>query len=200
MENPGRTRRDFMRSAGGVLGVAWVAAHGPAIARAHAHALAAVADERSAALEFFSPEDGRDVGAIVAQIIPSDDIPGAREAGAVYFIDRSLRTWLAPRAQGFRSGLHDFQAKLQAAHPPASFAQASDETQRAFLESVEASEFFQTTRTLTLIGMFALPAYGGNRDGIGWRLIGFEDQHVFAPPFGFYDRDYPGFVPPEAKR
>ena len=39
-----------------------------------------------------------------------------------------------------------------------------------------------------------MPAYGGNRDGVGWKLIGFEDRHVFQPPFGYYDRDYPGFV------
>ena len=42
--------------------------------------------------------------------------------------------------------------------------------------------------------MFSLPEYGGNRDGVGWKLLGFEDQHVFQPPFGYYDRDYPGFV------
>jgi hypothetical protein len=42
--------------------------------------------------------------------------------------------------------------------------------------------------------MFSLPSYGGNRDGVGWKLIGFEDSHVFYPPFGHYDRDYPGFV------
>jgi hypothetical protein len=23
--------------------------------------------------------------------------------------------------------------------------------------------------------------------------MGFEDQHVFNPPFGYYDRDYAGF-------
>ena len=28
----------------------------------------------------------------------------------------------------------------------------------------------------------------------GWKLIGFEDRHAFQPPFGYYDRDYPGFV------
>ena len=34
----------------------------------------------------------------------------------------------------------------------------------------------------------------------GWKLLGFEDLHAFQPPFGYYDRDYPGFVsePPEA--
>jgi hypothetical protein len=46
---------------------------------------------------------------------------------------------------------------------------------------------------LTLVGMFALPKYGGNRDGVGWKLLGFQDQHIFEPPFGYYDRDYPGF-------
>jgi hypothetical protein len=29
---------------------------------------------------------------------------------------------------------------------------------------------------------------------MGWKLIGFEDRHVFEPPFGYYDRDYPGFL------
>jgi hypothetical protein len=29
---------------------------------------------------------------------------------------------------------------------------------------------------------------------VGWKLIGFEDRHFFQPPFGFYDRGYPGFV------
>jgi hypothetical protein len=42
--------------------------------------------------------------------------------------------------------------------------------------------------------MFSLPEYGGNRNGAGWTLIGFEDAHIFHPPFGHYDRDYPGFA------
>ena len=53
---------------------------------------------------------------------------------------------------------------------------------------------------LTLFGMFSMPAYGGNRDGVGWTLIGFEDAHVFHPPFGYYDRDYPGFVAAEKSK
>ena len=45
-------------------------------------------------------------------------------------------------------------------------------------------------RYLTIAGMFALPEYGGNRENIGYQLIGFDDQHVWQPPFGFYDADY----------
>ena len=48
--------------------------------------------------------------------------------------------------------------------------------------------------------MFTLPSYGGNRDGVGWKLLGFQDAHVFYPPFGYYDRDYAGFaVDPQIK-
>ena len=53
--------------------------------------------------------------------------------------------------------------------------------------------FFRSLRLLTVLCLFASPDYGGNRDGAGWKLLGFVDQHAFEPPFGYYDRDYPGF-------
>ena len=62
------------------------------------------------------------------------------------------------------------------------------------MRTVEQTPFFERMRLLTLVGMFAMPKYGGNRDGIGWKLLGFQDQHIFQPPFGYYDRDYPGFA------
>ncbi len=43
--------------------------------------------------------------------------------------------------------------------------------------------------------MFSSPKYGGNLNGIGWKMIGFDDEHVFTPPFGHYDAQYTGFVP-----
>ena len=45
------------------------------------------------------------------------------------------------------------------------------------------------------VGMFTSPQYGGNYQGSGWKMMGFADQHAFAPPFGYYDREYTGFVP-----
>ena len=64
----------------------------------------------------------------------------------------------------------------------------------------DRTPFFETTRLLTLLGMFSMPAHGGNRNGVGWKLIGFEDRHAFQAPFGYYDRDYPGFVDDRARR
>ena len=133
--------------------------------------------------------------AIAAQIIPTDDTPGAREAGVVYFVDRALATFFSRLAGAFRAQLHEFQLTCKAAHPDAtSFAALSSDRQIEFLTRVEHTPFFGAMHLLTLFGMFSTPAYGGNRDGAGWKLLGFEDMHAFQPPFGYYDRNYPGFV------
>jgi hypothetical protein len=137
---------------------------------------------------------------MTAQILPSGKTPGAREAHAVHFIDRALATFFADRAPAFRAGLealgHAFRARYPAA---ASFAQASESEQHAFLTSIELSAFFENLRMLTILGTLSASRYGGNFEGAGWKMMGFEDQHVFTPPFGYYDRDYAGFELPAAK-
>jgi gluconate 2-dehydrogenase gamma chain len=146
-------------------------------------------------LSFLTAAEAADVEAVAAQIVPTDDSPGAREAGAVSFIDRGLATFFSQLAGDYRTQLAAFQAGYRERHPAAgSFASLTSDEQIAHLKAIDQTPFFVTTRLLTLLGMFTLPQYGGNRDGVGWQLIGFEDRHMFHPPFGYYDRDYPGFV------
>jgi len=190
-------RRRFLASAGSSFGAAWIATHWPSIAAAHAHSTAMAVDPLSSTLEFLTADEARDIDAIAAQIIPTDDTPGAREAGALYFIDRSLGTWAAAMAEPLRAGLREFRAGFAAGHPGLEFASADSASQIAYLAEVDQTNFFGSMRLLTLLGMFALPAYGGNRDSLGWRLMGFEDTHVYSPPFGYYDRGYPGFTVPK---
>jgi gluconate 2-dehydrogenase gamma chain len=38
------------------------------------------------------------------------------------------------------------------------------------------AEFFQLVRRHVLEGVFCEPQYGGNRDLVGWRLVGFPGQ------------------------
>jgi Gluconate 2-dehydrogenase subunit 3 len=190
------SRRSFLHSSGGLITGAWVASQWPGIAAAHEHADLAAATATPAALEYLSAEEAATVDAISAQIVPSGATPGAREAHALYFIDRSLATFFSPWAAQCREGLASFEAQFRAAQPEvASFAQASSAQQIAFMRSVDSTEFFGHMRFLTLLGMFVSPKYGGNYQGIGWKLIGFRDEHIFMPPFGDYDRDYTGFVP-----
>lgn len=148
-----------------------------------------------ARLTLLSAGEATDIEAVAAQIVPTDDTPGAREAGVVYFFDRALGMFYSQLAGDYRAQLAAFQAGYRQRHPAASsFGALTSEQQIEYLKGIDQTPFFATTRLLTLLGMFALPQYGGNRDSVGWQLIGFEDRHVFRPPFGYYDRDYPGFV------
>jgi gluconate 2-dehydrogenase gamma chain len=191
----GISRRSFVLSSGGVITGAWLAAQWPGVAAAAHHAeQVSAAAESHPRFEFFDAADGADVDAVCAQIVPSGATPGAREA--VYFIDRSLATYFAAMAPDYRRGLAEFQAKFRTANPTlASFAGAEPAAQLAFLKTADQGPFFETTRMLTVLGMFSSPRYGGNYQGSGWQLMGFVDQHAFTPPFGYYDARYTGFVP-----
>jgi gluconate 2-dehydrogenase gamma chain len=188
------SRRAFLRVVGGTLGGAWLTLDLAKVAQAAHDAHRAQASEGTPTTSFLSQAELADVDAITAQIVPSDETPGAREAGVALFIDRALTTFFGRMAPDFRSQLAAFRLRCRVEHPEAgSFAALTNEQQIEFLKQVERTPFFERIRLLTLVGMFALPKYGGNRDGVGWKLLGFQDQHIFEPPFGYYDRDYPGF-------
>ena len=194
-------RRSFVASATGAL-AALAALDWTEVARAAEHAqAAAAAPGASAEFTALTAAQAACVAAIAARIVPTDDAPGATEAGVVYFIDRGLASFLSANREDFQKGLAEFEARVAAAHPDAGdFAALPAATQDEVLKGVETTAFFGTLRLWTLFGLLASPAYGGNRDGVGWKLTGFEEAHRFEPPFGYYDRDYPGFVPypPEA--
>ncbi len=46
------------------------------------------------------------------------------------------------------------------------------------LDGVPSKVFFDTLWELTVEGFFSDPAYGGNRDMVGWRLIGFPGAYA----------------------
>jgi hypothetical protein len=196
MDLPQHSRRNFLLTGTVALTSTWLAANWPGIAAAAEHAAHVASATEPATFGYFSAADAADVEALTAQIIPSGATPGAREARAVYFIDRALATFFADRAPAFRAGLAEFQQSFRAAYPgSATFAAAAPADQLAYLTTVDYTPFFENARVLTIIGTLAATKYSGNHDGLGWKMMGFEDQHVFAPPFGDYDRDYAGFVP-----
>lgn len=189
------SRRSFLLAAGGGLSATWLTLNWAEVAHAahDAHQASQTAD--ASKTSFLTSDEAAEVDAIASQIIPSDTTPGAHEAGVVLFIDRALATFFSRMAATFRAQLAEFRAECRARNPAVeSFAALSSQQQIEFLKTVEHTPFFESMRLLTVLGMFAMPSYGGNRDGVGWKLLGFQDQHAFQPPFGDYDRDYPGFV------
>jgi gluconate 2-dehydrogenase gamma chain len=195
------SRRSFLLTSGGMFTSLWLASQWPGVTAAAHHADHVVVDATPPHFEFFGAADGADVDGVCALIVPSGATPGAREAHAVYFIDRSLATYFAGMATGYRRGLTEFQAKFRAAYPQSpSFAAADPSIQVAFLKTADQGAFFEMTRMLTVLGMFTSPKYGGNYQGSGWKLMGFVDEHAFTPPFGYYDAGYKGFGPYAEKR
>jgi gluconate 2-dehydrogenase gamma chain len=178
---PNLTRREW------ILG-SFAASTWPAIAAAQQHAHGAIATGSAPALEHFDAATARDVAAITARIIPSDDGPGAIESGAVYFIDRALKTFAAVQQSTYQEGLADLQARREKLFPgSASFAELSTSQQARLLRSIETTDFFALVRQHTVLAWLGSPEYGGNRGGVGWKYIGFDDRGSFTPPFGFYD-------------
>ena len=176
------TRRGFLQAAGSA---AWLATSWPAVLAAAEQA--AAARDAGAALETLAPDAAADLAAIAAQIFPTDDLPGANEAGVVYFMDSALRTFMAGAKDPVLAGLQALNAKAVAVQPGARFAALPAAEQVRLLQAQEASPFFGTVRFLTIAGMFALPVYGGNRGYAGWKVLGFEHRHFWQPPFGAYD-------------
>jgi gluconate 2-dehydrogenase gamma chain len=195
------SRRSFISSTSQLLSGAWLASHWPDVADAAHHAEAATTSNEPPKYTALAPEEVTQVDAISALIIPSGATPGAREAHVTVFVDRAVGTFLAGMAPMVHAGLKEFGESFKTQYPDAKgFATAKPEQQAAFISAMEQSPFFQVMRLLTVLGYLASPKYGGNANGIGWKAIGFDDQHMFQPPFGYYDREYTGFVPYDIAR
>lgn len=195
------SRRSFLFSTSGVLGTALFSgvSWSQVVSAAH-HAAAMGASAGAPKLQVLTEAEVTELDAISSMIIPSGKTPGAHEARVVYFADYALGGFLAPAAPGFREGLAHFGKDFAASHGGKTFSAASPAERVAYLKTIESTQFFQNTRMLTVLGFLTSPKYGGNAEGIGWKAIGFEDQHVFSPPFGYYDKNYTGFVPYEPQK
>lgn len=176
------SRRTFLSGASGALGTGWMASNWPVLLAAGV----AGCERRASGAGYAHLEVnlGNLLEAVVEQIVPSDDTPGARDAGVVWFIDALVGgPWggMKPMLEAGGKSLD------QRSGGEGAFSELSFDAQTEVLKDIENGSFFQTMRLLTIAGMFAMPARGGNREKAGWAMIGFEDRHAWQPPFGHYD-------------
>jgi len=185
------SRRGFLRQSGTAAGATMV---GLSLSQfLSACKDATEAREQGAPFKTLTSAEARELDAIAARIVPTTDTPGAREAGAIYFIDNVLGGGRADMLEPMRDGLADLQTSVQSAYAGVSgFSDLDEHAQIQMLTEIQESDFFANVRLLTLAGMLAHPSYGGNRDKIGWELIGFDDRHAWQPPFGYYDEQVSG--------
>jgi gluconate 2-dehydrogenase gamma chain len=199
----------------GVNGISatWIATHWPAALAAVQHAHNSAQSATPPKFEFFTPELAAEVDAIVARIIPTNETPGAREAGVVYFIDRALVTFARDDQRLYAEGMAELQTRARQLFPSVErFSLATLKQQDEVIGSLEdkaaftdrpfaprplSPNFFETLRQHTIAGFLIDPDSDrrGNHGGVGWRVIGREREHAFQPPFGEYDKEYPGWQP-----
>ena len=149
------------------------------------------ARDRGDAFEILTIAEAREFDAIAARLLPTTDTPGAREAGVIYFMDRAFGSIMAGDLDRARKGLAEFQSRVSSAFPAVdAFSELSESDQDQFLRSQERSAFFWQMHFMTLCGFFGMSSYGGNRNNVGWDLLGFEGHHgAWKPPFGHYDAE-----------
>lgn len=126
----------------------------------------------------------RSLEALLDAIIPPDDFPGAVEAGVSDFLLRQLAGDLAELLPTYQSWLSDLDVESRAIWGR-SFAELDLEERTSLLVSVEQGEvatdwslepapFFRQVVEHCAEGYYSDPDNGGNRDGIGWKMIGYE--------------------------
>jgi gluconate 2-dehydrogenase gamma chain len=158
------------------------------IAQAHEHAQATRRTTNTDRFRFFTPEQAACFDAFSAQVLPTDDTPGAREANVVGFTDFALSEIQPDQKADFANALKALDAESEKILRGAtSFVALTPAQQIEIMKALEKTSEFALLRIFTLIGFFSDPADGGNGDQVGWKLIGFEDKFYYQPPFGHYD-------------
>jgi gluconate 2-dehydrogenase gamma chain len=183
------SRRTFLAQAGATLGVFYLAGLTPEVlAQAHEHAKAAPRNLDGQPLRFFNAQQAADYGAFASQIFPTDETPGAKEANVVRFVDFALSEIEPHNRKDFANALDALNTQAKKIVPNAkSFAALSSAQQADVMKAFEKTDSFGMLKFYTAVGFFGDPSDGGNKDEVGWKLIGFEDKFYYAPPFGYYD-------------
>lgn len=113
--------------------------------------------------QFFSPAEYSTLGRLAEMIIPTDDTPGAKEAGVAEFVD--FMVWSDPGVQyGFRYGLVWLDSRADALHGKP-FRDLTAEQQTDLLEHVaykgkfrpgeeDGQEFFRLMREYAMMGYY----------------------------------------------
>ena len=180
---------------------------------------------------FFDPHQRATIAAAMARIVPTDDLPGAREADTIEFLDRYLSgigfIYAMPDGSGFEQltgrraeawqsrieilraryvdGVRELDRKSQARFG-ADFVALQPDQQDEILRDVERGDeeptttlspayaiggpttsepalqqtsteveldFFPLLVAHTRQGFYSDPIYGGNKNRVGWQVIGF---------------------------
>ena len=159
-------------------------------------------DGSRGAVTFLNTHEAETINALAGLIIPgSEEDPGAQEAGAVIYIDRALAGPYGKLQRLYRAGLAALDESC-VQRQGRTFVELDEGEQNSVLEQLAGSGldsalgaeraesdgaempdlgllpyFFAVVRQHVVEGTFGDPVYGGNRNAVGWRLLGFPGAH-----------------------
>lgn len=199
------SRRSFFRIAGAAVAATAGQAHGintgqtaaaPALPPSYTFFKPDEAGFIEAAVERLIPADEAGPGALDAGVPSFIDkqLAGAWGAGERLYRSGPWREGTPSQgyqlpftpAELFRTALRGVAADLQ--RQGKSFTRMSAQEQDAYLKSLESGNvdlngvpgkvFFQSLLSLTIEGFFSDPVYGGNKDMVAWKMIGFPGAYA----------------------
>jgi gluconate 2-dehydrogenase gamma chain len=136
----------------------------------------------------FTNAEWRTLQAACERFLPKDEDPGALDADVPEYIDRILTTpQLKKMREDFVPGLAalDRRAQRMFKVPYAdATAEQQDELLQIFKDSPDKSgeaRWYELLVVLSLEGYLGDPSYGGNKDKVGWALVGFKLVGGAAP-------------------
>ncbi|MDQ3737509.1 MAG: gluconate 2-dehydrogenase subunit 3 family protein, partial [Actinomycetota bacterium] len=140
-------------------------------------------EEKVPALLALNPHEARTAAALFERLFPADEHgPGATEIGVLTYVDRALAGPYNGKTETYRLGLAALdRAALDRYSAP--LADCNPEQQNVLIGRLEEGtlpgfrvppqrDFFKMLRDHLQEGLFADPAHGGNRDKLGWKLLG----------------------------
>jgi len=133
--------------------------------------------------------EGETLAALCECLIPSDEYPGARWAGSVRFIDLQLSGHYRKHRAVYREGIGALDKRSQEKYGR-TFAALDAPAQVESLKAVEKGtaggvwkpaeqrQFFTLVLTHTMQSFYGDPRHGGNREQIGYRMLGISATPV----------------------
>src|SRR6516225_11427035 len=141
MKRAGVTRRNFIGGLGGTISSAWLSSHWVEVLAAQEHVHNTISSGATPDLQVLTTWQFAQVEALTAQIIPTDDTPGAKEAGVVYFIDRALATFDKQSRPAYVKGLQFVESVSRKLYPrDGTFTQLKADQQIQVMKSIEKSD------------------------------------------------------------
>lgn len=154
--------------------------------------LSACADQSRQRRRFFTDEEASLVDLITEQLVPTDDTPGAIEAGCLNFIDKQLVGPYSRHQKNYRQGLRCLQTTCRAKFG-LPFQELDWPEQTAILSALESGDvdstdwpdvspqrFFQLIRDHTMQGFYGSPRHGGNVNYLSYRMLGLDVPFIIG--------------------